>query len=88
MDVISTTSGRQAFTVDLGSSGSPRFEFQFPRKTLAAYMGVPDRADWRVCARSDRVEEVETKEFRGAFEEWMPQFEEDDDDEDDDDDDE
>jgi hypothetical protein len=62
-----------------------RFDYQFPRIVLASYLGVPDRADWRKCARSEKVEEVETRTFRDAFAEWMPSFGEDEEDSDDDD---
>lgn len=44
-----------------------RFYLQFPRETLSAYLGVPDRADWKRCARSEAIETAEAKAFKSAF---------------------
>lgn len=74
------TRKRQTYRLDLKSVR--RFDYQFARTTLANYLGVPDRADWRRCAKSEKVEEVETRSFRECFSEWMPEFGEDDEDDD------
>lgn len=47
-----------------------RFYLQFPRETLASYLNVPDRADWKKCARSEGIETAEAKAFKSAFEEF------------------
>lgn len=47
-----------------------RFNLQFPRETLAAYLEIPDRADWKRCARSEAIETAETNAFKSAFEEY------------------
>lgn len=44
-----------------------RFNLQFPRETLASYLNVADRADWKRCARSDAIETAEAKAFKAAF---------------------
>jgi hypothetical protein len=53
-----------------------RFNLQFPRQTLAAYLGTPDRADWRKCARSEAIETAENKAFKSAFQEFAAEVEE------------
>lgn len=47
-----------------------RFNLQFPRETLASYLNVADRADWKRCARSEAIETAEAKAFKAAFEEF------------------
>lgn len=47
-----------------------RFYLQFPRETLANFLGIPDRADWKRCARTEAIEAAETKAFKAAFEEY------------------
>lgn len=37
------------------------------RQTLATYLNLPDRADWRACARSEAVEKAEASAFGEAF---------------------
>ncbi|PWN30852.1 hypothetical protein BDZ90DRAFT_257906 [Jaminaea rosea] len=66
-----------------GASGGrgPRFDYQFARTTLAQYLGVPERADWRACTGGGEEEEAEqTKEVRRLWSEWGPEEEEEDDD--------
>lgn len=47
-----------------------RFYLQFPRETLASYLNVADRADWKKCARSEAIETAEAKAFKAAFTEF------------------
>jgi hypothetical protein len=47
-----------------------RFNLQFPRETLASYLNIADRADWKRCARSEAIETAEAKAFKFAFEEF------------------
>ena len=47
-----------------------RFNLQFPRETLASFLNVADRADWKRCARSEAIETAEAKAFKSAFEEF------------------
>ncbi|UZJ57107.1 hypothetical protein CBS101457_006427 [Exobasidium rhododendri] len=47
-----------------------RFYLQFPRETLASYLSVPNRADWKACARSEGIETAEAKAFKSAFEDF------------------
>ncbi|CAO1626326.1 unnamed protein product [Parajaminaea phylloscopi] len=69
--------------LDLSPSRRIRFDYQFARSSLAQYLGVPQRADWRACARaSDTVEAAETRVFRDAYREFMPEDDDDDDDDD------
>lgn len=49
-----------------------RFNLQFPRETLAAHLGVPERAEWRACVRDAAVEAAECDAFKDAFEEFAP----------------
>lgn len=71
----------KTFLLDLSPAKRLRFDYQFARSTLAAYLGVPHRADWRACARSsEKVEAAETKVFREAYREFMPEEDDDSDD--------
>ncbi|CAO1635487.1 unnamed protein product [Sympodiomycopsis kandeliae] len=79
-----SSNDQKIYQIDL--SEIRRFDYQFARNTLANYLGANERADWRQCVTSEKVEEVETKTFRNAFMEFMPDFGQDDDDDDDDDD--
>ncbi|PWN32212.1 uncharacterized protein FA14DRAFT_162420 [Meira miltonrushii] len=47
-----------------------RFYLQFPRETLANFLGFPDRADWKKCANSDEIETEETQAFKGIFDSY------------------
>lgn len=44
-----------------------RFNLQFARETLAAYLGVPERGDWRACTRAPEAEAAEVEEFKRVF---------------------
>lgn len=44
-----------------------RFYLQFPRETLANFLGFPDRADWKKCASSNEIETEETQAFKTIF---------------------
>lgn len=50
------------------------------RETLAKYLNVPDRVDWRQCARTDAIERAEATAFKAAFDEYAEGIGEDDDD--------
>ena len=39
-----------------------RFNLQFPRETLAAFMDMPERGDWKACVREEEIESVERDE--------------------------
>lgn len=47
-----------------------RFYLQFPRETLANFLGFPDRADWKKCANSDEIETEETQSFKAVFDSY------------------
>lgn len=47
-----------------------RFNLQFPRETLTTYLGMPERAEWKSCARPEEVEAAECDEFKEAFAEF------------------
>lgn len=49
-----------------------RFSLQFPRETLAAFLQMPERADWKACVRPADVEAAERDAFQGAFAEFAP----------------
>ncbi|KDN42843.1 hypothetical protein K437DRAFT_269262 [Tilletiaria anomala UBC 951] len=53
---------------------SRKFNMQFPRSFLTSYLNVPERADWRACAKSDEIEKAETDEFKEAFAEFSTNF--------------
>lgn len=75
LHILNAASTRRiTYRLDLSPRQQLRFDYQFARNTLAHYLGVPDRADWRRCAKSEKVEEVETRSFRECFREWMPEF--------------
>lgn len=81
---------RTTLLLDLSrpTTGGPpiRFDYQFARTTLAQYLGVPDRADWRACCEGGQEMEAEqTREVRRLWGEWGPQDEADDSDDDDED---
>lgn len=44
-----------------------RFNLQFARETLAAYLGMPERGDWRACTRAPDAEAAEVEEFKRVF---------------------
>lgn len=44
-----------------------RFYLQFPRETLANFLGIPDRVDWKKCVTSEEVETAETQSFKAVF---------------------
>ena len=44
-----------------------RFNLQIGRETLADYLGIPDRGDWRACTRPPEAEAAEVEEFKGVF---------------------
>ena len=46
------------------------FNLQLGRETLATYLGVPDRGDWRVCTRPPEAEAAEVEEFKAVFDEY------------------
>ncbi|CCU99336.1 unnamed protein product [Malassezia sympodialis ATCC 42132] len=52
---------------------SERFNLQFPRETLANFLDMPGRADWRACVRSADVEAAECDEFKEVFAEYAEQ---------------
>jgi hypothetical protein len=42
------------------------------RATLANLLGVPDRMDWKLCAKSDPEEKKECAAFKKAFADFDP----------------
>ncbi|WFD34448.1 hypothetical protein MCUN1_001289 [Malassezia cuniculi] len=44
-----------------------RFNLQLGRETLAAYLSMPDRGDWRACTRPPEAEAAEVEEFKAVF---------------------
>ncbi|WFD31738.1 hypothetical protein MSPP1_002777 [Malassezia sp. CBS 17886] len=47
-----------------------RFNLQFPRETLTAFLDMPERGDWKACVRPGAVEAAECDEFKDAFREY------------------
>ncbi|PWN48729.1 hypothetical protein IE53DRAFT_389059 [Violaceomyces palustris] len=45
-----------------------RFNMQFARQTIADHLGIPERSDWKACARTEEEEKEETSAFRGILE--------------------
>ena len=60
---------------------SERFHLQFPRyvcttdpsETLATFLDMAGRADWRACVRPPEVEAAECEEFKEVFAEYAEQ---------------
>ncbi len=49
-----------------------RWPLNLGREVLAKLAGVPERADWKQCTRSDAETEQACEEFKGMFSEYDP----------------
>lgn len=49
-----------------------RFDLQFGRRVIANVMGVPRRAHWKDCIRTDAQETADADAFKQAFKAYDP----------------
>ncbi|CAE6412247.1 unnamed protein product [Rhizoctonia solani] len=48
------------------------FNLQFGRTTLAEFLGLPDRADWKACSENDAQQRTDAAKFKKAFASFDP----------------
>ncbi|KAI5476200.1 hypothetical protein MNV49_007962 [Pseudohyphozyma bogoriensis] len=48
------------------------FSLQFGRATVATLLGIPERTDWKACARSDQEEKADCVAFKKVFKKFDP----------------
>ncbi|KAF8743505.1 Zinc knuckle, partial [Rhizoctonia solani] len=48
------------------------FNLQFGRATLAEFLGLPERADWKACSENDAQQRTDAAKFKKAFASFDP----------------
>ncbi|CAE6395711.1 unnamed protein product [Rhizoctonia solani] len=48
------------------------FNLQFGRATLAEFLGLPERADWKACSENDAQQRTDAGKFKKAFASFDP----------------
>ncbi|ORY80048.1 CwfJ C-terminus 1-domain-containing protein-like protein [Protomyces lactucae-debilis] len=71
-DFFRVTVPSRNITLTAPLQASARFDLQFGRRVIANVMGVPKRAHWKDCIRTDAQEASDADAFKRAFKEFDP----------------